>query len=337
MKRAFGGKEMGGSGGGGGGGMIRRAIGRRIVGVNNSGVQDKSNNNSNNNILSLSTRCNPSSSLSSPCIPVSATTSNTVPLPTWSSNSLYYDSDVWDWEHVDAYGEQDDEVHGTFDKYIFGPVPSREEVEDAVSSLQHFLGAPSYSQLTEDGLNSGSEKESSYHTPSPSSSVRRVPSYGSELDWLEPSLLYSNSRMQQLQGYERARVHEAFSLLQNEPSVQRVVVSLSTDRAVWDAVLNNNVVRELRDTYAAENKTAPRPDGNPAAAKNILSWILDNSKAKLIELMDKVTKLLTVFQPSQMEEDTPRTTDEFQERLKSSLLVSIVVLLIVVMTRAHRV
>ncbi|KAF5187931.1 transmembrane protein [Thalictrum thalictroides] len=201
-----------------------------------------------------------------------------------------------------------------------------------------FLGPASYSQFLEDGSNLGSEKDSSNQTSSPSSSVRRVPSYGSELDWIEPSLRYSNSRIHQLQGYERARVHEAFTLLQNEPSVQRVVVSLSTDRAVWDAVLNNDVVRELRDTYAAENSIAPSPDENPAGAKSILSWILDNTKAKLIELMSTVTKLLTeVFQPSQMEKDTPRTTDVFQERLKSSLLLSIVVLLIVVMTRAHRV
>lgn len=30
-----------------------------------------------------------------------------------------------------------------------------------------------------------------------------------------------------------------------------MVVSLSSDKAVWDAVLNNEVVRELRESYAA--------------------------------------------------------------------------------------
>jgi hypothetical protein len=34
-------------------------------------------------------------------------------------------------------------------------------------------------------------------------------------------------------------------------SAQKMVVSLSSDKAVWDAVLNNAVVRELRETYYA--------------------------------------------------------------------------------------
>lgn len=34
-------------------------------------------------------------------------------------------------------------------------------------------------------------------------------------------------------------------------SAQRMVMSLSSDKAVWDAVMNNEVVRELRETYYA--------------------------------------------------------------------------------------
>lgn len=33
------------------------------------------------------------------------------------------------------------------------------------------------------------------------------------------------------------------------PTSQRMVVSLSSDKAVWDAVLNNEAVREIRDSY----------------------------------------------------------------------------------------
>lgn len=33
--------------------------------------------------------------------------------------------------------------------------------------------------------------------------------------------------------------------------VQRMVLSLSSDKTVWDAVMNNEVVRELRESYYA--------------------------------------------------------------------------------------
>ncbi|PRQ32438.1 hypothetical protein RchiOBHm_Chr5g0046391 [Rosa chinensis] len=63
---------------------------------------------------------------------------------------------------------------------------------------------------------------------------------------MEPYVYLCNSQPQ-----GRQRVYEAFSLLQNESSVQRIVVSLSSDRAVWDAVMNNEVVRELRESFYA--------------------------------------------------------------------------------------
>jgi len=31
--------------------------------------------------------------------------------------------------------------------------------------------------------------------------------------------------------------------------MQKMVVSLSSDKAVWEAVMNNDVVREIRDLY----------------------------------------------------------------------------------------
>lgn len=33
--------------------------------------------------------------------------------------------------------------------------------------------------------------------------------------------------------------------------MQRMVLSLSSDKTVWDAVMNNEVVRELRESYYA--------------------------------------------------------------------------------------
>ncbi|KAF9602632.1 hypothetical protein IFM89_030520 [Coptis chinensis] len=345
MKRAFG-NNSGRMGGNGGGGMIRRALGR-AVGV--SGVQDSvtKTNKSLKNILSLSsTGSTSSTSTVSSSVPVSGSSNTAAPLPTWHSSS-FYDSDVWDdWDTVDG-GENDDGIVNKvndINRFVFGPVPSRDEVDDAVSSLQHFLAPASYSQFILDGMSSSSENDSVNPTSFPPGLMHRVPSSGSEMEWMEPSLQLYNSTMVQSHRGQAARVYDAFRMLKNDPSVQRAVVSLSTDKAVWEAVLNNEVVRELRDSYEAEINMPQNSDESPIPGKNVLWWILDNSKAKVMELIEKVTKLLSeVFQPSQMEKDTTigttttTATDMFQETLRSSLLLSVFVLLIVVMTRSQRV
>lgn len=53
---------------------------------------------------------------------------------------------------------------------------------------------------------------------SASGSVQRVSSFGSEPDWMEPSAYLCNSQPEGCQ-----RVYEAFSLLQNESSVQVLI------------------------------------------------------------------------------------------------------------------
>ncbi|KAM1345393.1 hypothetical protein ACFX15_034135 [Malus domestica] len=47
------------------------------------------------------------------------------------------------------------------------------------------------------------------------------------------------------------RVYDAFHLLQTKSSMQRMVMTLSSDIAVWDAVRNNEVVRELHESFYA--------------------------------------------------------------------------------------
>ncbi|PRQ33503.1 hypothetical protein RchiOBHm_Chr5g0058361 [Rosa chinensis] len=121
--------------------------------------------------------------------------------------------DDFDWVSVDG-SEDVEKAHGFLDDFVLGPVPSGDEVHNAI--------------LNASGL------------------VQQVSSFGTESDWMEPYVYLCNSQPQ-----GRQRVYEAFSLLQNESSVQRIVVSLSYDRAVWDAVMNNEVVRELRESFYA--------------------------------------------------------------------------------------
>lgn len=159
------------------------------------------------------------------------------------------------------------------------------------------------------------------------------------MDWFEPSLQLCDSKG--LNPYGPDKVYDAFHLLQTEPSIQRMVVSLSSDKAVWDAVLNNEVVRELQETLSeAEGSASENLDGNGSkAATSTLSWIFNSTKVKLMEIIEKVTNLVNELLPK--DEKTTRVAKGgedvglFGDKLRTSFMLSIIVLLIVVVNRAH--
>ncbi|XP_042496102.1 uncharacterized protein LOC122075208 isoform X2 [Macadamia integrifolia] len=191
-------------------------------------------------------------------------------------------------------------------------------------SIHHRIIAPAlYSQFFEDRL----DKDIPDRVADPARS---------ELVGIESNLHLYNPKLSQSHRY--GWVYEAFHLLQTQPSIQRMVTSLSSDKAVWDAVLNNEVVKKLKESLCiAEDSSSPSSDGSPDIAASILKWILDHTKAKVMELIEKLTKLVNdVFECPQKENNTAANTDRFEDRLRSSLMLSILVLLIVVVTRSLR-
>ncbi|CAM8900585.1 unnamed protein product [Rhodiola kirilowii] len=62
------------------------------------------------------------------------------------------------------------------------------------------------------------------------------------------------------------------------------VISLSSDPAVWNAVLNNKVVQELRQSISPGDNNSiaslETDSEDTEAAASILKWILDNTKSK---------------------------------------------------------
>ncbi|KAF6175430.1 hypothetical protein GIB67_036521 [Kingdonia uniflora] len=317
MRRSF--WSSGGHGHGGGGGMIR-AVGRAMGA---SATKPRLTSSTTNMFSVSSSSSTPSTSVTSYSPVGSSTTAtissggsngyNGVPSSPWHSSSSFFsefDDHEWDW--VNGGGEEDYEDVIINDRYVFGQVPSVDEVESAVSAIQHILAPASYAQFIEDGISSGSE-----------------------MDWLEPSVYLFNQRM--IPSHRNENVYDAFHLLQTDPSIQRMVVSLSSDRAVWEAVLNNEVVRELRDSYAVDKGKYNGPEGNDVAAKSILMSILKNTKEKVMELIEKITKFANeVFQPSHGEKEptTSSTTNQFDKAIRSSLMLSVIVLLVVIVTRA---
>ncbi|OMO94870.1 hypothetical protein CCACVL1_05739 [Corchorus capsularis] len=361
-----GGKGMGGGAGGGGANMFR-TVGRAVAraGSNPTNFQEpfsssssssnsssttpsptsasKRHQNSNNsNYLTISSgNCSP--------LPISANSGlpsnwhGFVASPASSASSC--GDDEFEWVSVDESEGGRGRQHGFFDDYVLAPVPSVGEVQNVVSALQRVFDPSSCPQLIRDKFSYHSSRDIAYQIPSPTGSMRRIHSAGSDLDWMEPSLHLYNTRA--LQPYGTNRVYDAFHLLQTEPAVQKMVLSLSSDKAVWNAVLKNEVVRELRESfYAAGENGALSSEGSSDEnsdesnkATNIVMWIFDNTKAKIMDIFDKITKLvneLFKMPPPDYEKGAAEgTLGPFEERLRTSFLLSVVVLLVVVVARAN--
>ncbi|KAG2263544.1 hypothetical protein Bca4012_014609 [Brassica carinata] len=188
--------------------------------------------------------------------------------------------------------------------------PEIEEVEDAFSALQLMFN-------DDDDKDQVSESEF--------------------VDWVEPPLqLFCNTSL--LQPYMLDRFYDAFHLFQTDPSVQRMVMSLASDRAVWDAVMNNEVVRELITN--AEERSEEEDSG---ISVNFIRRLLQRSAIKIMDAMEGVTKYVTdLFNGDETvvpgDETVVLATGAAPaiEKLQMTVLVTVVVLLIVFVTRATR-
>lgn len=138
------------------------------------------------------------------------------------------------------------------------------------------------------------------------------------------------------------RVFDAFCLLQTEPSVKRVVVSLASDKAVWDAITNNELVRELRQSARLGERRRVEGSYNykegESVGRGILRWIWSMTMCKIAELMEKFQSLVNEMFKAQVameERNAGANGENLEEKLALLLLLSVVILLIVVIARAQ--
>ncbi|KAG8638512.1 uncharacterized protein LOC110600028 isoform X2 [Manihot esculenta] len=345
----------GGKGMSGGGGSMLKVVGRAVTRAGATNLQETISS-SNANVTSPASNSRPTHRLNSSNNNFSLASASGSPFSTAcnvpvSANSGVADSCYWpsfapssgsscdEYEWVSVDGSEEETAIRVADDFVLGPVPSSDEVHSAVSALTQVFDVASYPQLITDKFAYNVDKDVTDRNPT--GMLFRVSPAGSDLDWVEPSPYLGNPRV--LRSYGPDRVYDAFHLLQTEPSIQRMVISLSSDKAVWDAVLNNDVVRELREAYHAEivtSSTTERSgetgnDSNPAL--DAVKWIFENTKAKFMEAIEKITKLMNeLFKAPNDDKKTTGATDQFEEKLRTGFLLSVVVLLVVVVSRAHR-
>ncbi|CAI8612560.1 unnamed protein product [Vicia faba] len=181
---------------------------------------------------------------------------------------------------------------------VFETVPSQREVEDATSALQEFMKAIS-STIT----------------------IQQI------------SDTY-DSRIMLSQGYRR--LYDALQMLQADPAVKRLVVSLSSDEAIWDAVIRNVLHQRLLELPASVNCQRPQISGQREIGVEIVNWIFDIMKGKILELMESFQSLMNDLFQSPRTGNATGNAIQLDEKVRSSTLLSIVILLIVIMARFQR-
>ncbi|KAM3323021.1 hypothetical protein P3S67_004172 [Capsicum chacoense] len=216
-------------------------------------------------------------------------------------------SKILDDESFDGVDEKGTKGWTCYDP-LFGSVPSSLEVEKALSDLQSFM--------------------SEYYAPK------------EEMNWLEPALNPHQSTLLKSPG--NARFYDAFHMLQNEPPIKRLVCSIARDKAVWEAMKSNKAVQNLQGSLicAAKEKESKSSTGESDMGSLIVKWIMGITTSRIAELIQSLRSLLSemineIFEPGNKEKPTSELSDLLEEKIRSSFLLAVVLLLIVIVTRAQ--
>ncbi|CAI9101317.1 OLC1v1038611C1 [Oldenlandia corymbosa var. corymbosa] len=148
-----------------------------------------------------------------------------------------------------------------------------------------------------------------------------------------PEVLSPDSKVMLKSG--RERFHKALVMLQKEPAVENLVVDLSSDKDFWNAIMNNKAVQDLQSSISQERETQLQMQEGPDMGTMVLGWIEEMiARSKIRELIEKIGAMLAeVFVPKQKEKPTSELTDLVEEKIRSSFLLAVVVIFIVVFTR----
>uniref|UniRef100_A0A2N9FK98 Uncharacterized protein n=1 Tax=Fagus sylvatica TaxID=28930 RepID=A0A2N9FK98_FAGSY len=162
-------------------------------------------------------------------------------------------------------------------------------------------------------------------------------SSGSELKWLEQKLDGFDPRLLLSQGYRR--FCDAFQLLYTDPTIKDAgsIPYLAGPRLGIRPLarpIGAKVVPHHAQLGLIDYGRPQSSDEEPDLAANILRWILDATRTKVIELIEKFLSLVNeLFQPPDKENPKEGNKEQMEEKVRSSLLLSVVIILIVVVAR----
>ncbi|GAB2222121.1 hypothetical protein Drorol1_Dr00013322 [Drosera rotundifolia] len=344
----MGGARPGAGGGGGAGGMFRmpKRVSRTGLGGGAGGSQqqdpispstDKNRANKLKIITSNSGAQSPTASCSSPnSSSLSLSVSSAAAAShggVWQLGSSF--ANEFDWEYLDNVGDGNggDGERVCEEDVIFGAPPSEDEVKYALASLQEVF-SPAF---VGDVASSDQDMDAPEGAFGLAASIKSVSSRRSELDWIEPPWqLYDGGRAQ-ANGVNS--VYDALYLCETDPIYQNMVVSLSSDQKVWEAIMKNEVVREITESLKNAKKKAlissGDSQGRASSPASVLSWFFENMKAKFMKAVANITNLVGgLVQNLKLDHKSEKEDEVFQQQLKTAFMLTILVLFVVVVDRA---
>jgi len=236
-----------------------------------------------------------------------------------------------------------DNDHVVHDRLIFGSVPTQKEVQEAVSDLQDAITQGIIPVSGTFDHNTALSSSSSVHEESDSVEVSTMQgtenkSCGTLVNpnQMEQEFYEEKCRIVQKDGHNNVR--EAFDMLQSNPAVQGMVISLASDKAMWDALLKNEKVIEFREALQKGESIPPELSKDSEKPhrhqENPFMQAFEITKMKVMECFEKITEVLHLFfgladKKVLFEKDG----DPLERTLKASLMLSVAVLLIILVKR----
>uniref|UniRef100_A0A7N0URQ1 Uncharacterized protein n=1 Tax=Kalanchoe fedtschenkoi TaxID=63787 RepID=A0A7N0URQ1_KALFE len=184
---------------------------------------------------------------------------------------------------------------------VFGAAPSESEAESALTQLHNFSTG--------------------------------ISSPGTYLDRFQRTLLSYYPAIVQSAGFQT--LTKALSFLQTDLSFQRVVVSLTCDKALWNAVMSNKEVVEMKRRLLPDLSMPQSCMDEQDLAHRILKWILELTKRKITELIESFRLLVNAVFQNYQGGDLLKPNEQLEEKIASSVLLCIVNLLIIILARAQ--
>lgn len=250
------------------------------------------------------------------------------------------------WE-IDDWVFAGDDVE-SLDYLVFGTAPTQQDVEDATAELHHALQigllmrrSTSTNSLESVAQNTdASEVNSLYRVSHPTSDGG---------DWKEPvpwELPSSSSSNEIVGAPGYGNMLEAFHQFQHNPQVQKMVVSLATDKNVWESVLANEQIKEFRQklresTGLIENGSEREltvDDVQKALNNdtNLFSHMFWHTKKAFSQFIATLQELIRgIFDVT---EETLKVTDDdeafFERTVRSTMMLSVLVMSLVVFKRS---
>ncbi|KAH7447382.1 hypothetical protein KP509_01G104300 [Ceratopteris richardii] len=164
-----------------------------------------------------------------------------------------------DWIFPDYDFCQENESSSINENYIhdiFGLPPSFEEALEATSDIQTAINEYNDMPIHDDARSTCSSLEEHERNTCPSFDTHETFSPTSEKSisseelqcWVEPPQLFSSNDLPHQVVRSSAR-DDAFRLIGNDPNIKGAIASLASDPEVWQVMMKNEKMKELREMY----------------------------------------------------------------------------------------